>query len=262
MIGVHESNALSFSNERESCLIAGDALIGEVLEDLLESRLLYTILLDAQIFPLKLELAEEPADGLAFLGHSHLEKLAALFKDLNLLEVPCQVCQDAEAVRLGLQVLDEVAEAHLSVVVQLCFCYQIVTNTVNRNLLEYEPIKVRTSALIDRSLEVDLGRQIVSRASEAKLVCHLLEIAVVGLDHFDLDLVSDAVLVLDMLCAAHTTEHAAANHYAKLSRKSLGLLHRVRCEDDCRPLIALTDLLHDLPHEAARFRVHTCRRLV
>ena len=167
MVGIHESDTLSIRNEGESCLIAGDALIGEVLEDLLESRLLYTILLDAQVFPLKLKLAEEPADGLAFLGHSHLEKLAALFKDLNLLEVPCQVCQDTEAVRLSLQVLDEVAEAHLSVVVQLCFCYQIVTNTVNRNLLEYEPIKVRTSALIYRSLEVDLGRQIISRASEA-----------------------------------------------------------------------------------------------
>ena len=78
VIGVHESNALSFRNERESCLIAGDALIGEVLEDLLESCLLYAILLDAEVFPFKLELAEEPADGLAFLGNAKLEEFTAL----------------------------------------------------------------------------------------------------------------------------------------------------------------------------------------
>ena len=150
-----------------------------------------------------------------------------------MLEVPCQVCQDAEAVRLGLQELDKVAEAHLSVVVEACFCYQVVTDTVFRNLIKYELVKVRSSTLIDRSLEADLGRQIICRASEAKLVCHLLEIAVRRLDHFDLDLVSDTVLVLDMLCAAHAAEHATANHDAKLSRKSLGLLHRVSREDDC-----------------------------
>ena len=137
-----------------------------------------------------------------------------------------------------------------------------MTDTVFRNLLKYERVEIRTSTLIDRSLEVDLGRQIICRTSEAKLVCHLLEIAVRRLDHFDLDLVSDAVLVLDMLCAAHAAEHATTNHDAKFSRESLGLLHRVCREDDGRPLVALTDLLHDLPHEAARFRVHTRRRLV
>ena len=92
--------------------------------------------------------------------------------------MPCQVCQDAEAVRLGLQELDKVAEAHLSVVVEACFCYQVVTDLVSRNLFKYEPVKVCTSTLIDCSLEVDLGRKIICHASEAKLVCHLLEIAV------------------------------------------------------------------------------------
>ena len=57
---------------------------------------------------------------------------------------------------MGLQELDKVAEAHLSVV-QVCLCYQVVTDTVSRNLLKYEPVKVRASTLIDRSLEVDLG---------------------------------------------------------------------------------------------------------
>ena len=71
--------------------------------------------------------------------------------------MPCQVCQDAEAVRLCLQELDKVAEAHLSVVVQACLCYQVVTDTVSCNLLKDEPVKVRASTLIDRSLEVDLG---------------------------------------------------------------------------------------------------------
>ena len=79
MIGVHKSDTLSGCDERESCLIACDTLIGEVLEYLLKSGLLYTILLDAEVFPFKLELAEEPADGLVFLGHAKLEKFTALF---------------------------------------------------------------------------------------------------------------------------------------------------------------------------------------
>ena len=79
MIGVHQSDAFPFRHECESCLITSDALIGEVLEDLLESCLLYTILLDAEVFPFELELAEEPADGLAFLGHAKLEEFTALF---------------------------------------------------------------------------------------------------------------------------------------------------------------------------------------
>ena len=70
MVGVHKSDTLSVRDERESCLIAGDALIGKVLEYLLKSGLLYTILLDAEVFLFKLELAEEPADGLTFLGHA------------------------------------------------------------------------------------------------------------------------------------------------------------------------------------------------
>ena len=57
---------------------------------------------------------------------------------------------------MGLQEVDEVAEAHLSVV-QVSLCYQVVTDTVSRNLLKYEPVKVRASTLIDCSLEVDLG---------------------------------------------------------------------------------------------------------
>ena len=78
MVGVHKSDTLSVRDERESCPIAGDALIGEVLEYLLESGLLYTILLDAEVFLFKLELAEEPADGLAFLGNAKLEEFTAL----------------------------------------------------------------------------------------------------------------------------------------------------------------------------------------
>ena len=51
MIGVNQLDPFTVRPESEGCLVAGDALVSEVLEDLLESRLGHTILLDAQVFP-------------------------------------------------------------------------------------------------------------------------------------------------------------------------------------------------------------------
>ena len=48
-----------------------------------------TALLEVQDMSVTLKLAEEPADCLALLGHSELEKLTTLLEDLYLLEVPC-----------------------------------------------------------------------------------------------------------------------------------------------------------------------------
>jgi len=79
VIGVHQPNCLPFRAEREGCLVASDALIGEILEDLFEGRLLHTILLDTQVISFLLELAEEPSDGFAFFWHSKFKEFAALF---------------------------------------------------------------------------------------------------------------------------------------------------------------------------------------
>lgn len=70
MIWVHQLDAFAVRPEREGCFIAGDALVSEVLENLLESRLGHTVLLDAQVFPVGLELAEKPANRLTFLWHA------------------------------------------------------------------------------------------------------------------------------------------------------------------------------------------------
>ena len=90
-IRVHKHDPLTVRSERERRLITRNALIRKRLEDLLQSGLRHTVLLDAQIAPLLLELAEKPADGLAFLGHAKFEEFAALFEDFNLIEVARKV---------------------------------------------------------------------------------------------------------------------------------------------------------------------------
>ena len=79
---------------------------------------------------------------------------------------------------------------------------------------------------------------------------------------FDFELVPNAVLVLNVLRAAHASEDAATHHDSKLGRQGFGLLHGVRREDDSRLLVPLADLLDYGPHEAASFRVHTGRWLI
>ena len=79
MIGVHQPNCLTCRAEREGCLVASDALIGEILEDLFEGRLLHTILLDTQVISFLLELAEEPSYCFAFFWHAKFKEFAALF---------------------------------------------------------------------------------------------------------------------------------------------------------------------------------------
>jgi len=86
---------------------------------------------------------------------------------------------------------------------------------------------------------------------------------VVGrLADFDFELVPNAVLVLNVLRAAHASEDAATHHDSKLGRQGFGLLHGVRREDDSRLLVPLADLLDHLPHEAPGFGVHARRGLI
>lgn len=100
------------SSERESCLVTCNALISEVLEDLLQSRLCYTVFLNSKPSLFVLELTKEPSDCLLFLGDAHFKELAALLQDFYLLEVASQESQDSKAVCLRLKELKQVCEAN------------------------------------------------------------------------------------------------------------------------------------------------------
>ena len=146
------------SFESESSLVTSDALIRKALEDLLKCGLGNTILLNAQSALLYLELAEEPADSLIFFGNAQFEEFATLLKDLNLLEMPCQVGQDAEAVRLGLEELKEVAEAHFAIVIVARLCNQVVTQAIISDLVQDQVIEACACTLLDGSLQFNLRR--------------------------------------------------------------------------------------------------------
>ena len=72
----------------------------------------------------------------------------------------------------------------------------------------------------------------VSAVFETKLVRHLLQVVIAGLAHFDLNLVADAKLILDVLRAAHAAEDSASDHDTELGGEGLGLLHRVCRQND------------------------------
>ena len=77
--------------ESEGSLVTGDALVRKILEYLLQSRLCYTVLLNSKAALFMLQLTEEPSDGLAVLRYTKFEEFAALFEDLNLIEVARKV---------------------------------------------------------------------------------------------------------------------------------------------------------------------------
>jgi len=114
-IRVHKLDRIAVRLECKGSLIASNGLIGEGLEDLLQSRLRNAILFNAQISLLVLELAEEPADRPVFLRDAQLEEFAALLQNFHLLEVFEQVGENAEAERLRFEEVKEVAKAHLAV---------------------------------------------------------------------------------------------------------------------------------------------------
>lgn len=87
----HERVTVTIEPERGRALIAGDALLREGLEDLLERRLSDAVLFNAEVLLFPLKLAEEPADSLflsvdVLLRDSQLEVLSALLEDLDLRE--------------------------------------------------------------------------------------------------------------------------------------------------------------------------------
>jgi len=65
-----------------------------------------------------LQSSKKPTNGLLFLGHTKLEELTALLKDLDLLKVSGQVDKDSEAVGLRLEELQKIGQADLTVIVE------------------------------------------------------------------------------------------------------------------------------------------------
>jgi len=68
VVGVHQHDSVTVGPEREGCLVTSDALVGKHLEDLLQSRLCYTVFLNSQVSLVVLELSKDPSDCLLILG--------------------------------------------------------------------------------------------------------------------------------------------------------------------------------------------------
>ena len=115
-IRVEQFNTLTICSKGKGSFVTGDALVGKVLEDLLQSRLCHTVLLDAHVALFLFESTKEPAYSLVFLGHSELEVLSALLKQLHLFEVASEVHEDLEAVRLAVEKFEQVSQAHIAIV--------------------------------------------------------------------------------------------------------------------------------------------------
>jgi len=105
--------------ESEGSFIACNALVSEVLEDLLKSCLRDAVLFDSQLFLVFFKSTEEPADSLVLFGDAQLEEFTALLEDLDLVEVVRQEVKNLEAAFLCFQELDQVSEADFAVSVQL-----------------------------------------------------------------------------------------------------------------------------------------------
>lgn len=84
-----------------------DALISEVLEDLLERSLANTVLLDVHFFLVCLDLTEQVANSLVLARHTNLVEVATLLNKLNLRELTSQQGNKLEAVHLDEQVLEQ-----------------------------------------------------------------------------------------------------------------------------------------------------------
>ena len=84
-----------------------DALLSEVLEDLLERGLLHAVLLNVHVFLHGLDLAEQVTDGLVFTRHPHLVVVTALLNELDELEALAELLDHLEAIVMHEAELDQ-----------------------------------------------------------------------------------------------------------------------------------------------------------
>ena len=246
--------------EGESSLVTGNTLIGEVLEDLLQSCLRYTVLLNVEASLLVLKLAEQPSDSLVFLGHAKFEELSALLKNLYLLKVRGKEVDDGESEELSSVPLNEVNQPDFSSRVRFGLQLKVSTETIRSDLLnDHAIIEFRIFAQVNQTLERHLRLQVLIYP---EILGKLLKLPIGCLLNLDLNLVANTELALDVLGTAHASEDSSSDHDTKLCRESLCLLHRVSSQDDCRLLVTLGDLLDNLPHEATSLWIHASRWLI
>ena len=95
VIWINENQSITIFHECKCCLVGGNGLIGEVLENLLQSRLWHAVLLNTESSLFRLESAEKPSDSFAFLGDAKFEELSTLLEYFNLIEVISQVVDNS-----------------------------------------------------------------------------------------------------------------------------------------------------------------------
>ena len=101
MLRVLQNKSIPSRDESEGSFVTCDTLISEVLEDLFQSCLANTILLNTKQALFLLKLSKEPSNGLVFLGNPHLEEFSTVFEDLDIGDIPSQESQDAKTVGLS-----------------------------------------------------------------------------------------------------------------------------------------------------------------
>ena len=204
-------------------------------------------------------MTEQEANGLILAWSSHLVEVTALLQQLHIIEDLAQILNEIEPIALNDAELDESRHSYLTVV-DAGLGEQVGADTSLVDLFDDQVLDV--GRFEEGGLGLDEVSTRVKFSLQAQLSLESIKLFEGELSNLDLELVPRGKLVLYVLRAAEASEDAAPDHNAHLRRECLGLLHRVRCQDDGALLVPLRDLLDDGPHEAAGLWVHASRRLI
>jgi hypothetical protein len=97
---------------------------------------------------------------------------------------------------------------------------------------------------------------------EAKLLESLKKVLLRELGETHFQLVTCAVLVLQVLTRAYATELSSSDHYSHLCRKGFCFLHGMSSQYDRCLAPLLSDLRDNRPQEPSGLRVHAGGRLI
>ena len=106
--------AKSVDFEFIGCLVT-NLQICECLENLLKRSLTDRILLDLELLLVLFELSKEIPNCLVFPWNSHLVEITALFHQLDLWELVCEVLDKLESILLDVQELYEIHETNFTI---------------------------------------------------------------------------------------------------------------------------------------------------
>lgn len=141
MVGVLKNKLVAFRVESKRCFVTGNALVRKGLENLFQSCLRNTVLLDAQITFCLLKPSKEPPNRLVVFRHSHLEELATVLQNLHFVEVSGEELENTESKSLCPQELHQVAQSNFSIGIHLSFIDNISSHSVPSDLLDNHLIK-------------------------------------------------------------------------------------------------------------------------